>query len=91
MWCPDAALFEASWTALKQAGEQAVARGETAVDLTAWEHASSAHLAVILHWWHCARSVGQPLSVQGLNPTFKTLASLGGVDFIYTGASDAGH
>lgn len=91
MWCPDADLFDASWEQLKAAGEDAVARGESHIDVSQWHRASSAHLAVMLHWWYHAQRQGKTLSIQGLNPTFVTLAELGGVQFIYTGATDAGH
>lgn len=91
MWCPDTALFDASWKHLKASGEDALARGESEFDVSGWSRASSAHLAVMLHWWKHAQAQGKTLTIHGLNPTFLTLAELGGVQFLYTGATDAGH
>ncbi len=91
MWCPDAALFDASWEQLKASGEDALARGESEFDVSQWPQASSAHLAVMLYWWQSAKTHGKTLTIHGLNPTFLTLAELGGVQFLYTGATDAGH
>ena len=51
----------------------------------------SAHLAVMVYWWKSARAMNQSLTVTGLNPTFKTLAELGGVMCIETGEPHAGH
>ncbi len=79
------------WAELKTLGVDAIRRGETAIDVSAWTEASSAHLAVMVYWWKSARAMDQSLTVTGLNPTFKTLAELGGVMCIETGESDAGH
>lgn len=87
----DASTYAKSWAELKTLGVDAIRRGETAIDVSAWTEASSAHLAVMVYWWKSARAMDQSLTVTGLNPTFKTLAELGGVMCIETGESDAGH
>jgi len=87
----DASAYEKSWRELKSLGIDAVRRGETVIDVSAWDYASSAHLAVMVYWWKSARAMNQALTVTGMNPTFKTLAELGGVMCIETGESDAGH
>ena len=87
----DASAYAKPWAELKMLGVDAIRRGETAIDVSAWTEASSAHLAVMVYWWKSARAMEQSLTVTGLNPTFKTLAELGGVMCIETGESDAGH
>ena len=87
----DASAYAKPWTELKTLGVDAIRRGETVIDVSAWTEASSAHLAVMVYWWKSARAMDQSLTVTGLNPTFKTLAELGGVMCIETGESDAGH
>jgi ABC-type transporter Mla MlaB component len=87
----DASAYAKPWVELKTLGVDAIRRGETAIDVSAWTEASSAHLAVMVYWWKSARAMEQSLTVTGLNPTFKTLAELGGVMCIETGESDAGH
>ena len=87
----DASAYAKPWAELKTLGVDAIRRGETAIDVSAWIEASSAHLAVMVYWWKSARAMEQSLTVTGLNPTFKTLAELGGVMCIETGESDAGH
>ena len=87
----DASAYAKPWAELKTLGVDAIRRGETAIDVSAWTEASSAHLAVMVYWWKSARAMEQSLTVTGLNPTFKTLAELGGVMCIETGESDAGH
>ena len=91
MFVVDASAYDKPWTELKTLGVDAIRRGETAIDVSAWTEASSAHLAVMVYWWKSARAMEQSLTVTGLNPTFKTLAELGGVMCIETGESDAGH
>ncbi len=87
----DASAYAKPWVELKTLGVDAIRRGETAIDVSAWTEASSAHLAVMVYWWKSARAMEQSLTVTGLNPTFNTLAELGGVMCIETGESDAGH
>ena len=87
----DASDYTKSWSELKTLGVEAIKRGETEIDVSAWDQASSAHLAVMVYWWKSARATNQSLTVTGMNPTFKTLAELGGVMCIETGESDAGH
>jgi ABC-type transporter Mla MlaB component len=87
----DAAAYQKSWCELKLLGVDAIKSGETMIDVSAWEQASSAHLAVMVYWWKSARAMNRSLTVTGMNPTFKTLAELGGVMCIETGESDAGH
>ena len=87
----DASAYAKPWAELKTLGVEAIRRGETAIDVSAWTETSSAHLAVMVYWWKSAREMDQSLIVTGLNPTFKTLAELGGVMCIETGESDAGH
>ena len=87
----DASAYAKPWTELKTLGVDAIRCGETVIDVSAWTEASSAHLAVMVYWWKSARAMDQSLTVTGLNPTFKTLAELGGVMCIETGESDAGH
>lgn len=87
----EASAYAKQWAELKTLGLDAIQRGETAIDVSAWTEASSAHLAVMVYWWKSARSMNQSLIVTGLNPIFKTLAELGGVICIETGESDAGH
>jgi len=87
----DASAYTKSWSELKALGVEAIKRGETEIDVSAWDQASSAHLAVMVYWWKSARAMNQSLTVTGMNPTFKTLAALGGVMCIETGESDAGH
>jgi ABC-type transporter Mla MlaB component len=87
----DASAYAKPWVELKTLGVDAIRRGETAIDVSAWTEASSAHLAVMVYWWKSARAMEQSLTVTGLNPTFKTLAELGGVMCIETGESNAGH
>ena len=87
----DVSAYAKPWAELKTLGVDAIRRGETAIDVSAWTEASSAHLAVMVYWWKSARAMDQSLTVTGLNPTFKTLAKLGGVMCIETGESDAGH
>ena len=87
----DVSAYTKPWAELKTLGVDAIRRGETAIDVSVWTEASSAHLAVMVYWWKSARAMDQSLTVTGLNPTFKTLAELGGVMCIETGESDAGH
>ena len=87
----DASAYAKPCVELKTLGVDAIRRGETAIDVSAWTEASSAHLAVMVYWWKYARAMDQSLTVTGLNPTFKTLAELGGVMCIETGESNAGH
>ena len=87
----DVSAYAKPWAELKTLGVDAIRRGETAIDVSLWTEASSAHLAVMVYWWKSARAMDQSLTVTGLNPTFKTLAELGGVMCIETGESDAGH
>jgi ABC-type transporter Mla MlaB component len=87
----DGSAYTKSWSELKTLGVEAIKRGETEIDVSAWDQASSAHLAVMVYWWKSARAMNQSLTVTGMNPTFKTLAELGGVMCIETGESDAGH
>ena len=91
MYSVDASAYTKSWSELKTQGVEAVKRGETEIDVSAWDQASSAHLAVMVYWWKSARAMNQSLTVTGMNPTFMTLAELGGVMCIETGESDAGH
>jgi len=87
----DSLAYRKPWSELKSLGVDAIKRGETEIDVSAWNQASSAHLAVMVFWWKSARAMNQSLTVTGMNPTFKTLAELGGVMCIETGESDAGH
>jgi ABC-type transporter Mla MlaB component len=87
----DASAYTKSWSELKTLGVEAIKRGETEIDVSAWDQASSAHLAVMVYWWKSTRAMNRSLTVIGMNPTFKTLAELGGVMCIETGESDAGH
>ena len=87
----DASAYTKSYSELKTLGVEAIKRGETEIDVSAWDQASSAHLAVMVYWWKSARAMNRSLSVTGMNLTFKTLAELGGVMCIETGESDAGH
>ena len=91
MYTIDALAYIKSWPELKALGVEAIKRGETEINVSAWDQASSAHLAVMVYWWKSARAMNQSLTVTGMNPTFKTLAELGGVMCIETGESDAGH
>ena len=91
MYIIDSVAYRKSWPELKSLGVEAIKRGETEIDVSAWDQASSAHLAVMVYWWKSARAMNQSLTVTGMNPTFKTLAELGGVMCIETGESDAGH
>ena len=91
MFMVDASAYAKPWAELKTLGVGAIQRGETAIDVSAWTEASSAHLAVLVYWWKSARAMNQSLTVIGLNLTFKTLAELGGVMCIETGESDVGH
>jgi ABC-type transporter Mla MlaB component len=87
----DASAYTKSYSELKTLGVEAIKRGETEIDVSAWDQASSAHLAVMVYWWKSARVMNRSLTVTGMNLTFKTLAELGGVMCIETGESDAGH
>ena len=87
----EASAYAKQWAELKTLGLDAIQRGETAINVSAWTEASSAHLALMVYWWKSAHAMNQSLKVTGLNPTFKTLAELGGVMCIETGESDAGH
>ena len=87
----DASAYAKPCVELKTLGVDAIRRGETVIDVSAWTEASSAHLAVMVYWWKSARTMDQSLTVTGLNPTFKTLAELGGVMCIETGEPNAGH
>jgi ABC-type transporter Mla MlaB component len=87
----DASAYTKSYSELKTLGVEAIKRGETEIDVSAWDQASSAHLAVMVYWWEFARAMNRSLTVTGMNLTFKTLAELGGVMCIETGESDAGH
>ena len=91
MYIIDALAYTKSWPELKALCVEAIKRGETEIDVSTWDQASSAHLAVMVYWWKSARAMNQSLTVTGMNPTFKTLAELGGVMCIETGESDAGH
>ena len=91
MFAVDAESYQHSWSALKTLGIEAIQRGETVIDVSAWEHASSAHLAVLVFGWQRARKMKKTLTITGLNPTVQTLAELGGVTCIETGEPDAGH
>ncbi|MBH95756.1 MAG: hypothetical protein CMD87_00655 [Gammaproteobacteria bacterium] len=89
MFAVDSQSYHKSWTDLKSMGMSAIDRGESTIDVSAWTQASSAHLAVLVFWWQSARKSGHKLTLTGLNPTFKTLAELGGVTCIETGEFDA--
>ena len=89
MFVVDSESYYRSWTDLKSMGMSAIDRGESTIDVSAWTQASSAHLAVLVFWWQSARKSGHKLTLTGLNPTFKTLAELGGVTCIETGEFDA--
>ena len=91
MFTVDCESYERSWTELKSIGISAIEQGESKIDISAWTQASSAHLAVLVFWWQSARKSGRNLTLIGLNPTFKTLAELGGVTCIETGESHAGY
>jgi ABC-type transporter Mla MlaB component len=87
----DSESYSKSWVELKALGLNAIRQGETVIDVSAWNEASSAHLAVMVYWWQAAKKTDRSITVAGLNPTFKTLAELGGVTCIETGEPDAGH
>ena len=91
MFSVDSESYSKSWVELKALGLDAVHQGETIIDVSAWSGASSAHLAVMVYWWQSAKKTNRSLVVTGMNPTFKTLAELGGVTCIETGEPDAGH
>ena len=91
MWAVTADDFVRPWDQLRELGLSAIGRGETEIDLSAWDQATSAHLAVLVFWWQAADRSGARLVFSGLNPTFKQLAALGGVTCIETGERDAGH
>ncbi|MEE2821308.1 MAG: STAS domain-containing protein [Pseudomonadota bacterium] len=91
MFIVDASAYAKPWAELKSLGIDAIQRGETIIDVSAWTEASSAHLAVMVYWWKSAHAMNQSLTVTGMNSTFETLAELGGVMCIETGESDAGH
>lgn len=92
MFSVDSESYSTSWTELKALGLDAIRQGETVVDVSAWkEEASSAHLAVMVYWWQSAKKINRSVTVTGLNPTFKTLAELGGATCIETGEPDVGH
>ncbi|HAN81425.1 MAG: hypothetical protein CMD54_05285 [Gammaproteobacteria bacterium] len=91
MFSVDSESYNKSWTDLKSMGISAIDQGESTIDVSAWTQASSAHLAVLVFWWQLARKSDRKLTLTGLNPTFKTLAELGGVTCIETGECDASH
>ena len=83
--------YSKSWAELKALGLDAIRQGETVIDVSAWKDASSAHLAVMVYWCQSSKKIDRSVTVIGMNPTFKTLAELGGVTCIETGEPDAGH
>jgi len=87
----DSESYLKPWAELKALGLDAIRQGETVIDVSAWKEASSAHLAVMVYWWQSAKKTGHSVTMIGMNPTFKTLAELGGVTCIETGEPDAGH
>ncbi|MBE59142.1 MAG: hypothetical protein CMD66_07070 [Gammaproteobacteria bacterium] len=91
MFAVDSESYNRSWTELKSIGISAIELGESKIDVSAWTQASSAHLAVLVFWWQSARKSGRNLTLIGLNPTFKTLAELGGGSCIETGESHASY
>ena len=91
MFAVDSESYNKSWTELKSIGISAIEQGESKIDVSAWTEASSAHLAVLVFWWQSARKSGRNLRLIGLNPTFKTLAALGGVTCVEKGESHASY
>jgi ABC-type transporter Mla MlaB component len=87
----DSESYSKPWAELKALGLDAIRKGELVIDVSAWTEASSAHLAVMVYWWQSAKTIDRSVTVTGMNPTFKTLAELGGVTCIETGEPDAGH
>ncbi|MEK9556510.1 MAG: hypothetical protein VW313_11825, partial [Gammaproteobacteria bacterium] len=57
----DASTFKKPWSELKALGADAVKNGETVIDVSAWEQATSAHLAVLVYWWKSARAMDRSL------------------------------
>mgnify|MGYP001253611138 FL=1 len=91
MFSVDSESYFKSWAELEELGLDAIRQGELVIDVSAWTEASSAHLAVMVYWWQSAKTIDRSVTVTGMNPTFKTLAELGGVTCIETGEPDAGH
>ena len=91
MFSVDPESYSKPWAELKALGLDVIYQGETVIDVSAWKEASSAHLAVLVYWWQLAKKTDRSVTVTGMNPTFKTLAELGGVTCIETGEPDAGH
>ena len=91
IWRPSESDFVLPWIDLKRLGKSKIDQGVTGLDFSAWDDATSAHLAIILTWWNYASYCNCKIEITGLNETFTTLAKLGGVEFLVTGAEDVGH
>tara|TARA_B100000575_G_C22843913_1_gene494383 strand:- start:257 stop:535 length:279 start_codon:yes stop_codon:yes gene_type:complete len=90
-WSPAKSDYELPWIDLKLLGLTAIDQGAKELNLSTWDQASSAHLAVILVWWNYSIKKTNGVKVTGLNETFKTLAKLGGVAFLFAETEDVGH
>jgi phospholipid transport system transporter-binding protein len=68
-----------SATALKQAGDSAVAAGAAMIDLAAVTEADSAAVAILLSWVRVARERKQALMIVNTPASIRSLAALYGV------------
>ena len=81
-WIVPKDLARLSWDEMKTTGVSQIKKGEKHFDLSEWKCLGSQHLAVVVYWWTVGKIKGQRLKITGADSVFKTLASLGGVDFI---------
>lgn len=65
------------WTGF---ASQALAAGETEIDLSAVKEVDSAAVALLLQWRRDAQASGKALSFTSVSPQLASLASLYGVD-----------
>ena len=83
-WRVPEELARSSWTEMKIIGVNRIKKGEQHFDLSEWKSLGSQHLSVVVFWWTVGKRKGNGLKITGADSVFKTLASLGGVDFILT-------
>jgi phospholipid transport system transporter-binding protein len=78
-FAPTSLTMNEAETVLAQ-GLQAIAAGDTQIDLGACQHFDSAAVATLLAWQRASSKVGKTLHITQLPPGLESLAKLYGVD-----------
>lgn len=91
IWSLSELDYSLSCTTLKNMGKTKIDQGVTEFNFSAWDDATSPHLAIILVWVNYAHEQNYKIKISGLNGTFLTLARLGGVEQLVTGAENVGN